>query len=311
MSRTCLDNPVKVHWPKTFAAWSLTGVVMLVFAMLVEMNLTDIRIILYVSMIWLGASIMMVLAQHILHMARCIRLRHYLLAYPIVVSPILIFGFVQGMFGPLLGIVVSLVPTVISFWCVYALVLRGVSKKQRDESTMMDIRALDYRLIGVSALAISLASSGVLALNHLLKSAAMPLLEGEAAHPSLVLGGALPSLVVIFWGTVVQFVLLRAGRSNPWSYLLGFSTFILGYLMFILMAVTGVLIWIALGLVLGGEVRFEPASISPTFFMEQAAMAVVHSLFPVTVIAGGLLLWWVYHRALPRIRLPFHRNRSD
>ncbi len=283
---------------------------MLVFAMLVEMNLTDIRIILYVSMIWLGASIVMVLAQQCLHMIGCIRLRHYLLTYPIVISPILLYGFVQGMFGPLLGIVVFLMPAVISFWCVYTLVLRGVSKKQREESAMIDSSVLNYRLIGRSALAISLASAGVLALNHLLKSAAMPLLEGEAfypAHPSLVLGGALPSLVVIFWGTVVQFVLLRTGRSGLWSYLLGFSTFILGYLLFILIFITGVLILMIVGIALG-----ESPTIESSTFMEQAARAVAaDSLFPVTVIAGGLLLWWVYHRAMPRIRLPFHRNRSD
>lgn len=166
----------------------------------------------------------------------------------------------------------------------------------------MDFRALNYRLIGGSALAVSFASAGVLALNYVLKSAARPLLEGEAAHPSLVLGGCLPSLVVIFWGIVVQFVLLRTGRSELWNYLLGFSMFILGYLLFDLMAVIGVLIWIAL---VGAT--SEPTSIAPTF-MEQAARDMVNFLFPATVIAGGLLLWWLYHRALPRIRLQPHRH---
>jgi len=294
-----------VHWSKTFAAWSVAGVITLVFGMLVapyQMGLTHIVGILYVSMIWLGASVVMVFAQHILHMVGCIRLRHYLMAYPIVVSPILLYGFVQGMFGPILGIALFLVPAVISFWFVYAVVLRGISKKQRDESAMMDFRALNYRLIGGSALAVSFASAGVLALNYVLKSAARPLLEGEAAHPSLVLGGCLPSLVVIFWGIVVQFVLLRTGRSELWNYLLGFSMFILGYLLFDLMAVIGVLIWIAL---VGAT--SEPTSIAPTF-MEQAARDMVNFLFPATVIAGGLLLWWFYHRALPRIRLQPHRH---
>ncbi|MCY4041741.1 MAG: hypothetical protein OXF72_10875 [Gammaproteobacteria bacterium] len=294
-------DAVTVNWFKTWVAWLITSALVLFFRILVMPSNSDLRdwgIIILMSLTWLAATIMMAVTQIGLHSVRCLRLRHYILSYPIIVSPILLNALVEGYFGPMLGMALLLAPVVVVFWCIYTLVLDGTPKVYCKELTLKDMRAGNPFLITHSALAIGLALIVIFVLNQLISFIVAPVLEGETEHPALIWRGMLPSLIMVLWGTTVHFVALKNGCAALKHYILGFAVFVLGYALFDLMSLSGVLILVVLGL-FAGEPSLQSSSSAP--FWEQMSRYVAYSIFPVVVVAGAPVLWWAYHVAVPRI----------
>ena len=255
------------------------------------------------GLIWLAATSIMIVTQIALHRLQCMRLRHYVLFYPIVVSPILIDPLVDGgAFGWMLALSLVLAPGVVVFWCIYALVLRGVPQALTDSLLASESSRADTNQAIGSALAIGLAFVGIFVLNHLVVLTAAPLLEDEEGHPSLLWGGTLAPLVVAYWGTAVHFAMLKKGRTTLREYTLGFLVFVLGYTLFDLTIVGAGIVFMVLGLFAEGSA--ELSSGSPDTFWDYAPGYVVYCIFPAVIVAGGPLLWWAYHVAVPRILPP-------
>lgn len=298
---------IKVHWPKTLAAWLATSALMLAFAEFVAPRLVDFgdgRTILLMALIWLAASSIMVVTQIALHTLRYLKLRHYVFAYPIVVSPILIDPLLgEGGFWWTLALCFTLSPAVVVFWCMYALVLGGTPTKLTDRPMAPRSYKTSPSPMLRSALAIGLVFVGVLFLNNLVVLVAAPLLQGEERNPSFRWAGMAAPLIAAYWGAVVHFGLSERGLATLRNYIMGFLVFVLGYALFDLTFVGAAIIFVVMGLFTEGSSVISSGSTKP--FLESllghASRYLVYSIFPATVVAGGPLLWWVYHKALPRI----------
>ncbi len=100
MSQACHNLSIEVNWLKTVVAWLAATAVMMGFGVLVptDFNLDGFAEVFYALTVWLAATTMMFVTQYALHSLGCIGLSHFLLVYPIAVSPILLNGFIEGAF---------------------------------------------------------------------------------------------------------------------------------------------------------------------------------------------------------------------
>jgi len=287
-------STLKVDWPKTLIAWVVTSVVMLAFGYVVappQLDFSEGLVLFFVGLIWMAASIVMVATQITLHKLRLIELRHYLFAYPIMVSPILLnlaLGRI-GM-GGMIELSIALAPSVVIFWFLYAHVLQGVPRKASHKPLR-----LDFRLAFRAALAIGITFFGTLLLNRLVTLLASATLVGEAGYPYALMGDMLTALIVACWGALVHFTMLRSGCSSVTSYMLGFLFFLFGYWLKDIVVLAGAVLAV---LLLGATV--SPGG-SQQALWEQLPFIVHHFLFPAVFITGAPLLWWAYHVVAPRI----------
>ena len=295
---------VRVHWPKTLLAWLATSALLPLFVFLVSpapTNYGDARTIILMGVIWMAMSAVMVVTQISLHGARSTSLRHYVAAYPIVVSPILLDSFVDGLApGWMLMFSFLVWPVVAVFWGLYARGLRALPKECLDASIETHSRSLTVFSMRATALALCLTFVGIFVLNRVVTLVAAPLLDGEEGHPMLIWHGLMAAFVVACWGSVVHFAVLRNGHPSTRNYILGFLVFVFGYSLFDLAVVFA---FAVLNMYQAIVVGWESLdwSFSPADYLDRVPRYARYSLFPATVLAGGPLLWWIYHRALPRI----------
>ena len=311
MEGSCETHPepsaeaaLKVHWLKTWVAWLIASALTMAFVDLIApryVDFGDTRVIMVMGVMWLAVTVIMVATQISLHRARCKRLSHYLVAYPIVVSPTffnLIIDNEMPFWILLFAFVVS--PAVVLFWCVYALVLRGFPKEFPDMPLELGPHPPTSYLVAGSAAAICLTFLAVFVLNMIATFFAAPLLEGEERHPSLMGHGMIAALVVAYWGTVIHVGVVRNGYPSAKKYTLGFLVFVLGYSLVDFGVMSAVALIVVVNFLVGGWDSID-LHFLPTTFLERIPNYVVYWLFPATIVAGGPLLWWIYHRALPRV----------
>ncbi len=303
----------KVHWPKTWAAWLLTSLLMLTFVELAAPSLFDFgdaRHVLIVGMIWLAAMSIMVVTHIALHSLWCLKLRHYVCAYPIVVSPILFEPLLRG-FGFVWTLMLSLIlaPSVVLFWCLYALMMKAAWTSPADGLLGQESKMKTSNAIFRSILAIGLAFVGIFVLHSFLVLLAEPLLlesgpsRSSHVHPSLVWSGMGAPIAVAYWGAVVHCTLLRKDAATLRNYTLGFLIFVLGFSLFYL-GFVGVAIIFTIGNLFVEGFQAIPSFSVDGFvdhLVERAPYYLRTFIFPAVFLAGAPLLWWAYHVAAPRI----------
>ena len=298
-----------VSWPKTVVAWLATSALMFVMGFFLAppwVSFEDHVGIFFLAMVWVAATLVMIVSRYVLDKLQCTKLRHFVLIYALMCSVILfdqlLYAGRSGFFS-MFSIVLSLAPAVIVFWWFCVVLSQDVGAISSAGSLKRGeiARARGSRLM--FAVAIGVAFIGVLALNELAMSVAgpliaeqtSPLLVGQTGHPSLLWSGTLTAFVVAYWGTVVHFAVMGGEQANLKGYTLGFLVFVFAYSLFDVVTVIAAFV-----IAVWPESYVLPPA-RPWTFWDGVSMTVAYAIFPTIVVAGGPLLWWIYHRALPRV----------
>ena len=297
-----------VNWPRTLAAWSGTLAIALIVAMVIDHRggfLPNLAESLVVGAVVLVATGVMVVTHFFLHRIGCTRLRHYVLGYCVVILPMLLNTLFDDEAPSTLwtlGASIVLSPMLFVFWLLYF----RVFFRHRDQSSQSSVvvhpaTGLWSRDAIVSSfLSIVGTALIIFVLCFVFREMLGIVVAFSLRHPVEVWNGWLASLVVVVWGTLSHYCLVRLGQTSLVSYTLAFGMFSLAFVSL------DVGVYVATRAVLLLSIYSQGADtfISGAGGIVAAGLGRLMNicLFPALVTLAGPILWRLANRSLIRCR---------